>query len=475
MFFDNLLNRPALAAKEAPSSMPVSPARAAAFRILQQVEAGNKFAVDLLQSARVSSLKEADRKLATGLVMGVLRWRGDLDHEIETLSGKQLQYFDAEVIEILRMGVFQIRHLEGVPKRAAVNESVELVKTARKRSAAGLVNAVLRKCTESPLSGRREYLEAARRSTPSWMYARWQRNFGQDRADSIALASQSVPRTCIRLKGRTGTIGAADGSGSRQALQLELEREQVRTTLGKYARRALWVESGSVFSSAAWREGRAVIQDEASQLVAEVVKAEPGQSVLDLCAAPGMKASQMAEDMREGAIVACDRSLRRMGILNRIIHTGWPGGVRLLKVMLDAGRPLPFSVLFDRVLVDAPCSGTGTLARNPEIKWRLRPKDISILAERQTRILQHGLELLAHRGRLIYSTCSLEPEENEVVVAKALDTFPGYRKLTAEELRAEFPAFAELFGDDGAFRTQPGEQPMDGFFAAVLMRDEKGL
>ncbi|MGH9344571.1 MAG: transcription antitermination factor NusB, partial [Terriglobia bacterium] len=376
--------------------MPVSPAREAAFRILQQVEAGNKFAVDLLQSSRISSLKEADRRLTTELVMGVLRWQGDLDHQIESLSERQLGYFDAEVIAILRMGIFQIRHLESVPKRAAVNESVELVKTARKRSAAGLVNAVLRKCKETPLRDRREYLEAARRSMPPWILERWQRNFGHDCADSIVLASQSAPRACLRLTARTGTIGEADSSQTREALQRDLERDQVRAVMGKYGRRALWVESGNVFSSAAWREGRVVIQDEASQLVAELVKAKPGQLVLDLCAAPGMKASLIAEDMREGTIVACDRSLRRMRI--KITRAAWPDDVRLLKVVLDAGQTLPFSMLFDRVLVDAPCSGTGTLARNPEIKWRLGPEDIPSFAERQARILQRGLESLARRG-----------------------------------------------------------------------------
>lgn len=449
--------------------MPVSPARAEAYRILQQVEKGSKYAVDLLQSSRVSALKDADRRLATELVMGVLRWRGDLDHEVVALSGKNLDYFDAEVIEILRMGVFQIRHLGGIPKRAAVNESVEMVKAARKRSAGGLVNAVLRKCKESRLEiGSRERLDAARRATPPWLYERWRRNFGGDQADSIALANQGVPRTCLRLTGSTA------GSEIKEALQRELEQDQVRTEAGAYGRRALRVESGNIFASAAWRERRVAIQDEASQLVAELLSAQPGHSVLDLCSAPGMKSSLIAEDMRQGIMVVCDRSLRRMRTLSKLTQTAWTSGVRLFKIVLDAEQPLPLSARFDRVLVDAPCSGTGTLARNPEIKWRLAPEDIPRLAERQARILQQGLTLVRAGGRLVYSTCSLEPEENEAVVAKALETFPGYRKLTAEELRAEFPAFAGLFGDDGAFRTWPGaQQQKDGFFAVVFERDER--
>jgi 16S rRNA (cytosine967-C5)-methyltransferase len=451
--------------------MSVSPAREAAFRVLLQVESGRKYAVDLLQSPRVSGLKEEDRRLTTELVMGVLRWLGDIDDQIQTLSGKPMAFFDEEVAVALRLGVYQIRRLKSIPKRAAVNESVELVKMARKKSAAGLVNAVLRKCAESPV--RRtgepgedvtdEYLESARRSVPAWIRERWQRIFGQNGTDAIVLACQSAPHTCLRV------VGPAF---DREALQRELGNDQVRTREGRYSRRALWVESGDVFSTAAWREGRVMIQDEASQLVAELLNPEPGHRVLDLCAAPGMKAGQIADAMREGMLLACDRSLRRLHSLERIVlRAGWPMGVRLHRVVLDAAKPSPFARLFDRILADVPCSGTGTLARNPEIKRRLRPGDISRLRDRQAWILRRGLELLSRPGRLVYSTCSLEPEENEDVVAKTLTACPGYRMLAAGELRSEFPQIAELFGDDGAFRTRPGTHTLDGFFAAVIERD----
>ncbi|MGH9395527.1 MAG: 16S rRNA (cytosine(967)-C(5))-methyltransferase RsmB [Terriglobia bacterium] len=446
--------------------MPISPAREAALYILERVEAGQSFAVDLLQSPRVSRLKDADRRLTTELVMGVLRWRGDLDLEIEKLSAKPLSYFDPEVVEVLRLGIYQIRHLENIPAHAAVYESVEMVKAARKRSAAGLVNAILRKCKRSPFEpgtagAAAEYLERARLSIPSWIHERWQQNFGDAEADSVTLASQSVPQTCLRASG---------SHFSREALRQELEEAGVQTELGAFGERALRVKSGNVLSTAAWREGRVAIQDEASQLVAALIRPEPGQRALDLCAAPGIKAGQIADDMREGTHVACDRSLRRLRTMEKITRDPWPKAVARHVVLLDATHPLPFATLFDRVLVDAPCSGTGTLARNPEIKWRLRREDILRLAGEQLRILQNGLDALAPGGRLVYSTCSLEPEENEQVVAKALAGRHGHNQVRGDELQREFPELAGLFDGGGAFHTRPGEQPLDGFFAVVIER-----
>ncbi|MDE3180550.1 MAG: hypothetical protein KGM47_12920, partial [Acidobacteriota bacterium] len=393
--------------------MPVSPARAEAFHVLSRFESGRGFAVELLQSARFARLNEADRRLATELVMGVLRWRGDLDFEIESLSGKPLSYFDLEVIEILRLGLYQLLHLKSIPARAAIYEAVEMVKAARKRSASGLVNAMLRKLQRRPeLKGATSgvWLERARRSVPSWIQDRWRTNFGATRADALTLACQRIPQVCLRV---TGAVF------SREAVQRDLA-PAVKTSPGIFSRRALRVIEGSVLATSAALEGRVVIQDEASQLVAELVKPEPGHCVLDLCSAPGIKAWQIADNMAEGDMIACDRKITRLETMRRVIRNAWPNGVSLSRVVLDATQPLPFARSFNRILVDAPCSGTGTLARNPEIKWRLRPGDIPRLAGEQLRILQNGLNALARGGRLVYATCSLEPEENEMVTQQAL-------------------------------------------------------
>ncbi|MGH9355176.1 MAG: 16S rRNA (cytosine(967)-C(5))-methyltransferase RsmB [Terriglobia bacterium] len=448
----------------------LSPARQAACRILLSVQAGRGYAVDLLQGSALKPLSEPDRRLATELVMGVLRWRGDLDFQVARLSARSLAYFDPEIVEVLRLGVYQIRFLSTIPKAAAVSQAVEMAKWSRKTSAAGLVNAVLRKCDRAPFNGlpaaerdaNPEYLESARRSTPDWMRKRWERRYGPDMACAVVLGSQTIPRACLRASGN---------EAERERLRLELAQAGIVAHPGVYSRRALTVDSGALHDHRAWREGGLTLQDEASQLAAELVNPRPRERVLDLCAAPGVKTGQLAEMLGEGTLVACDRSMRRMRTMSSIGVRACPEGVRLHRVLLDAQQSLPFRPPFDRVLVDAPCSGTGTLARNPEIKWRLKPADLPRLSEIQGAILDRACEMLGANGRLVYATCSLEPEENEEVVTKFLASRPGFRALTAAELRHEFPDIGQFFDPGGCFRTYPGAHHMDGFFAAVIMRN----
>jgi 16S rRNA (cytosine967-C5)-methyltransferase len=460
--------------------MAASPARQVAYQILRRVEAGRGFAVDLLQGPEVSTLKDVDRRLATELVMGVLRWRGELDFRIEQLSGQRLKSFDAEVLTLLRMGIYQIRFLGKIPKPAVVNDAVELTKAARKRSAAGLVNAVLRKC--NPPGARLgsvgfeelqpEGIEAVQRTIPRWLFERWAARKWPRSASAEGLtsaetalrlvwASTQVPPTTLR-------VTAVDAG--RETLTGELAQEGISVVPGAFSRFALGVKSGNVFSSRALREGCAVIQDEASQLVTELVRPEPGQHVLDLCAAPGMKAGLLAQLLERGTLTVCDLSAVRLRTLGKLLPPQVPPGVKLQRLQLDATRELPFGGLFDRILLDAPCSGTGTLARNPEIKWRLEPRDLARHAETQMKMLRHALPLLAPGGRLVYATCSLEPEENEQVVEAVLSEAPAFRQLTSTELSREFPALTSLFDTHGYFRTRPDLYLMDGFFAVVMVR-----
>ncbi len=449
---------------------PISPAREAAYRVLLATK--SRFAVDLLQRPEVPRLKEEDRRLTTELVMGVLRWRGDLDFEIERLSGRELSYFDPEIAEILRLGVYQIRFLTSIPKSAAVNESVELAKRARKKSAAGLVNAILRKCERAPFAVRhaeelaadQRAIASARRSIPSWILDRWELNFPPHVVRALILGSQQIPRACLRVSG---------GAEGREEIRRELESCGIRTRLGTYGRRALVVERGQAMTSDAWHDGRVTLQDEASQLVAELVAPRRGDWVLDLCAAPGVKSAQLAEMMRTGTLVACDRSPRRMRTMERIRPKAWLPDVHLHRVFLDARRPLPFAPRFDRVLVDAPCSGTGTLARNPEIKWRLKAEDLPRLADAQRAILAQALAILKPGGRLVYATCSLEAEENEQVVSEVLAAMPEFRLLSVSELAGEFPEMSTLFVPSGRLQTLPWIHEMDGFFAVVIVRNER--
>jgi 16S rRNA (cytosine967-C5)-methyltransferase len=260
------------------------------------------------------------------------------------------------------------------------------------------------------------------------------------------------------------------GTQDREELLRELGQDGIEARPAQYASRALEVQSGNVQASKTWREGRVVIQDEASQLVAELVAPQPGQRILDLCAAPGMKTAQLAAALTWGTLVACDSSLRRLRTMVRLLPQHLPSGVRTYVVCQDAALSPALGVQFDRILLDAPCSGTGTLARNPEVKWRLKPRDVLRLAGMQKNMLRNALESLAKGGRLVYATCSLEPEENRQVVERILDENRDFRLLTRGELAVKFPSLSHLFDPRGCFRTRPDLDRMDGFFAAVLVR-----
>jgi 16S rRNA (cytosine967-C5)-methyltransferase len=447
----------------------VSPARKIAFGILLQVDAGQAFASDLLQSRHVSALSERDRGLATEIVIGVLRWRGEIDYRLQQLSGKSPQSLDREVSTSIRMGIYQIAFLEKIPKSAAINESVELTKRSRKRSAAGLVNAVLRKCEPEKLlqhSGAAQlnspkFLTSVRRSVPAWLLERWEVNFGTEAANRLTWAATQVPPTTLR----PGSLTPDPGDVFKK-----LAEKGSNVRRGKYASKALIAEAGEGAVSRFAEELGLAIQDEASQLVAELLQVCSGDRVLDLCAAPGMKTSLLADAVCDGLLVACDASARRLETLQRLLPRLTANAAAVRIVRLDATQPHPFRQKFDRILVDAPCSGTGTLARNPEIKWRLAPQDLERLAEIQQKILSNALLALAPGGRLVYATCSLEPEENERVVENVPATTAGCRLLSQAELSKQLPKITPLVDSNGYFHTRPDLHSMDGFFAAIMTR-----
>ncbi len=337
------------------------------------VERGG-YASDLL-TARAAPLDSRDAGLASEIVFGVLRYRPQLDYLIEHYSGKPAARLDEPVRQALRMGIYQLRYLERVPVHAAVSESVELVKRARKRSAAGFANAVLRKVHRAPVAWPSQDVEL---SHPAWLLERWQRQYGEA-GEAIARANLRTPETYVNMAtGRTQDIG--------------------------------------------------------SQSIVPLLRLAPGLTFLDLCAAPGNKTAQ--------ALAAGVRAVAGDVHLHRLV------GLKTLDidlVVLDGTRPLPFRRRFDRILIDAPCSGTGTLARNPEIKWRLQPADLADLQVRQVALVEQGRRALAPGGLLVYSTCSLEREENEEVVA----TVPC--ELVVETMQR-----------------LPGRDAGDGFFAAVI-------
>ena len=446
--------------------MPVSSARLAAYEILLRVEREGAYATDLLHSSRLARFSAADKALATELVMGVLRWRARVDHALASACDQPLVKLDLEVLTALRLGAYQLGFLERVPARAAVHQSVELAKRARKRSAAPLVNAVLRHVAgqrnvfhvERPAEEASSGELAERESHPLWLVERWAKNFGASAAARICESDQRVPPTALRL--------AADVTDD------DLRREGIEAAPGALLQRARRVVSGDVTNSKAFATGRVAIQDEASQLVAALVGR--GARILDCCAAPGGKTAAIAERNPQAQIVAAELHPHRARTLRR---RAGGANVRVCVIVADA-LALPLGGEFDRVLADVPCSGTGTLGRNPEIKWRLAPGDLADLHRKQVAILRAALERVAPGGRLIYSTCSLEPEENDAVVEEAL---AGRGELHLLDCRAELRKLQEAgelvwsepdsLTREGFLQTLPGVHPCDGFFAAVVERE----
>ena len=457
--------------------MPVSPARAAAFDILMRVEITDAYASELLHSERAAKLSPADHRLTTELAMGVLRWRGVLDEKIAELSSQALARLDIEVITALRMGAYQLLFLDRIPAHAAINESVELVKKARKRSATGLVNAILRNLRGSHLSkianggAPNPELATPRSSHPQWLVERWERSYGLEVARKICAHNQLPPPTALHITVPRGSKSAKDSPASNLAtagdLFKQLRSEGIELEPGKILADAAVVTKGDISSSTAFREHRLTIQDEASQLVAMLLGT--GRRILDCCAAPGGKTRILAERNPGAQIVAVDLHPHRAALLKKLVPS--PN----VHIVTADARTMRFATSFDRILVDAPCSGTGTLARNPEIKWRLQQEDVLRLQNYQIELLRAALAQVSAGGRVVYSTCSLEPEENEAVVEKALASGVSFRVVDCHEELERLHAAGELAWTDigsltsGPYlRTIPGVHPCDGFFAAIL-------
>src|SRR6266481_5711967 len=439
--------------------MVVSPARLAAFNILLRVERESAFAVELLHSALLDELSAIDRGLATELVMGVLRWRSLLDAAIAYLSFTPFKKLDFEVLTALRLGVYQKQFLSKIPSHAVVNETVELVKHAKKTSAAGLANAVMRKVKSGGVThaSNMESVErlAAELAHPKWLVERWVQGFGYDTARQICEHDQRVPATALR-------IGEAKD-------EEKLLEEGIQLAPGAVMRSARVGATGDITSNALFRNGKIAIQDEGSQLVAALVG--EGTRILDCCAAPGGKTSALATRLPEAEIFAADLHPHRARLLRRLASQA------NVHVVASDALALPFRSDFDRVLADVPCSGTGTLARNPEIKWKLRPEDLADLQQRQVAILRAAMQHVAPGGTLIYSTCSMEPEENEQVVKACLQSENEFKVVPVRDELVRLQESGDLawqnidqFVRNDFLRTIPGVQPCDGFFAAMLQR-----
>jgi 16S rRNA (cytosine967-C5)-methyltransferase len=462
----------------------IAPARRAAFRILLQIATTDAHSDELLRSPEVDALSAADRHLTTMLVLGTLRWQLALDAQIHTLLARPDAKLSPEAATALRMGAYQLLHLDRVPAHAVLHDSVELVKRGDERGAAGMVNAVLRKIqatVHSPQvidaqSGRRTEKRsgdalAARWAHPAWMVERWSQRYGLKAAEAICRWDQEPPALVMRADAHAAMAG-------------------LETEPGAFLSCARRVVRGDIASSEAFQQGQIRIQDEGSQLVAEVLAAraaaaidDPSASasssrlmrVLDLCAAPGGKTAILAERLPSAEITAVDVSRKRLDAMRRMLPRALTERIRF--EVADATK-MELQPDYDLILCDVPCSGTGTMARNPEIRLRVTEADLPRQQKRQLALLRAGLAGVRPGGRLVYSTCSLESEENEQVVEATLRDIPEFRLVPVEEILDVLTAqgLVTVEGRDrlristeGPYlRTIPGVHPCDGFFAAVL-------
>lgn len=446
------MNKPASKPIE---SSRVAPARSVAFEILRRVEEGAFSSILLAEGAE--QLDQRDRALCHELVLGVLRRQLWLDRSIAYYARRDIERLDLPVKIALRLGLYQLRFLARVPS-AAVNESVNLVRSARLRSAASFVNAVLRRAGREPdydpAAHEKDPLERLSVSTsqPRWLIEKWVEAFGLSVTEQFAAANNEAAPTVIRL---------VPGRGEAAEILQLLRDDGAEVDPSQLVAGAWRVTGSATLLQQLSRSGQVYIQDAASQLVAQVLAAESGDRVFDVCAAPGSKATLIATNPAV-MVFAGDIHEHRLATVTRTAKLHGLNNVQCFAI--DAEHQLPFSeASFERVLVDAPCSGTGTLRHNPEIRWRISAADISELSARQRQILFNAAQVVKPGGRLVYSTCSVEPEESEAVVAAFLNQ---NQEFESEKL----PVHERLLTDSGAARTWPHRDDTDGFFITAFKR-----
>jgi 16S rRNA (cytosine967-C5)-methyltransferase len=438
----------------------VTPVRVRAARALVAVERRRRTLAAELEHARRDLDDERDRGLLLELTAGVCRWRAELDAVIEQCSSRPIAAIDAETLATLRLALYQLRHLDRVPDHAAVHGAVEAAKALAGDRAGGFVNGVLRgylrtqaainlPAPPGPDATRRQQLTylSVTHSHPKWLVARWLDRYGYAETLAWCQFNNQSPEVTVR------TLAPDQDTVS------WLSERGVPATRGRFAPEVATLAPGVLGELAADVKLGLAIQDEGSALVAHVVGAQPDDHVLDVCAAPGGKSVVVWNDMQQrGLLVSSDVRPARLHLLRQTLRTG---GAPPRVVGLDATAPLPFGESFDRVLVDAPCSGLGTLRRDPDIKWSVVLEDLPTYAAEQLRILRRAADVVRPGGTLVYATCSSEPDENEQIV----DQF-----LAQDSRFVREPWTGPGAEPDGCLRTRPTRDGLDAFFAARLVR-----
>jgi 16S rRNA (cytosine967-C5)-methyltransferase len=462
----------AIAKKESPGTA----ARKAALEILFRVDHKGAYA-DALLGDRLPEFELNDRRLITLMVLGTVAWRGQLDNEIERLASRPLAKIDAAVLEILRLALFQLRHLDRVPKHAAVDTAVTIANSERRtRDASGFINAVLRKAARQNAPVFRIANDevgslALKYSHPRWMAERFIATFGHVEAEALMAADNEAAPTAIRLN-----LARA----SREEILARIQNDGLEVTAEGRFPETLILKGSPHLDSESFRDGLFHVQSEASQIIPRMLAPAPGAIVVDCSAAPGGKATHLAEiverpnpqplPFREGAsasgrVIALDLNLAGLrttrGIAERLGHTN------ICFARADVAKAIPLRpASFDYVLLDAPCTGTGTLRQHPEIRWRLKPTDPARMATLQLAMLRNAAALLRPGGAIVYSVCSLMPEEGAGVVAQFIAENPRYEIDPHPPVHEQL---GDLLCEDGTLLTRPDRCGLDGFFAARIV------
>lgn len=434
-----------------------------ALEILFRVSHKSAYA-DALLGDRLPDFELNDRRLITLMVLGTIAWRGLLDFEIAKLASRPIEKIDDAVLEILRLGLFQIRHLDRVPMHAVVDTAVTIANSDRRtRNASGLVNAILRKATrqKAPVfdaGGDHIANLALKYSHPRWMAEKFVATFGRADAEAIMAADNEAAPTAIRLNPSRGT---------REEIRARIDADGIEVAAEGRFPETLIIRGSPHFDASSFRDGFFSVQSEASQIVARMLAPARGATVVDCAAAPGGKATHLAEMIGEhGREIALD--LNFAGLRKTRALAERLGHENLMYARADLARGVPLRPgSFDYVLLDAPCTGTGTLRQHPEIRWRLKPSDPSRMAVIQLAMMRNAVALLRPGGAMVYSVCSLMREEGAAVVAEFLAADLQF------QLDPHPPAhdqIGDLIREDGTMLTRPDRSGLDGFFAARIVR-----
>ena len=444
--------------------------RAICLDILNRVEKADLHPDRLLTDSfkRYRYLTSLDRSFLTELTYGIIRWRGKLDWVIRHFSKIPLERIELETFNILRLGLYQILFLSRTPSSAAVNESVELAKRIRGKGGAGFVNAVLRSSIRQKdeirypdIAGDPARHLSVVQSHPLWLVQRWVKEVGVEEAVNICTFNNQISSLTLRVN----TLKTNRGN-----LMEKLGQEELKSLPTTYSEEGIVIQDPPPTSELPFlKEGLYILQDEASQLVTSILDPKPGERILDACAAPGGKTTHMAQKMKnQGEIYALDLNKGKLDLIEEMCQRL---GVRIVKTINgDAAKPLPIlqGLKFDRILADVPCSGFGTLRRNPDLRWKRGEKDIKRLSELQSSILRNLSIYVKEGGILVYSTCTVFHEENEDVVETLLKGYPEFQLDWMDKvLSGKYHPFVR----NGYFKTFPPRNEMDGFFVARLRKE----